>query len=151
MKILNHQAFSDQTVAYIEVTVDARGLSIEVRPQTVTYPTNRPSPRMGNHPAPWPGCHFIIGGSSVSAKFVWGVANGLQETVKGCSPQTPFPQIIVSGYALPESEAEATAAMVQNALAKAKAFHREAKAVADSLGTGIEKATKAWEATHDQG
>lgn len=145
MEILNHQAFSDQTVAYIEVTVDAKGLSIEVRPQTVTYPTNRPSPRMGNHPVPWKGCHFVIGGSSVSARSVWGVENGLQEAVKDCSPQTPFPVITVHGYALPESEAEATAAMVQNALAKAKAFHRMTKAVADCLGEGIEMATKAWE------
>ncbi len=150
MEILNHQAFSDKKVVYIYVTVDAHGLSIEASQRTVTYPTNRPSPRMGNHPAPWPGCHFIIGGGSVSARSVWGVAGGLQETVKDCSPQTPFPQIMVSGYALPESEAEATAAMVQNALAKAKAFHRDAKAVADSLGAGIEKATKAWEGhSHD--
>ena len=145
MEILNHQAFSDQMVAYIVVTVDAKGLLIEVLPQTVTYPTNRPSPRMGNHPVPWKGCHFVIGGCSVSASSVWGVENGLQEAVKDYSPQTPFPRIVVLGYALPESEAEATAAMVQNALAKAKAFHRMTKAVADCLGDGIEKATKAWE------
>lgn len=145
MEILNHQAFSDQMVAYIMVTVDAKGLLIKVLPQTVTYPTNLPSPRMGNHPVPWKGCHFVIGGCSVSAKFVWGVADGLQETMKDCSPLTLFPRIVVSGYALPESEAEATAAMVQNALARARAFHREAKAVADNLGEGIEKATKAWE------
>ena len=44
--------------------------------------------------------------------------------------------------------AVAVAAMVQNALAKAKAFHREARAVADSLGDGIEKATKDWESRH---
>ena len=148
MEILNHQAFSDQMVAYIVVTVDATGLLIEVLPQTVTYPTNRPSPRMGNHPVPWKGCHFVIGGCSISARSVWGVENGLQEAVKDCSPQTPFPRIVVSGYALPESEAEATAAMVQNALAKAKALHREARVVADSLDDGIEKATKAWESRH---
>ena len=145
MEILSHQAFSDKKVVYIYVTVDAHGLSIEASQRTVTYPTNRPSPRMGNHPAPCQGCHFVIGGCSISAKFVWGVAGGLQEAVKDCSPQTLFPVITVHGYALPESEAEATAAMVQNALAKAKAFHREARAVADSLGDGIEKATKAWE------
>lgn len=159
MELKTPKDFADQTLVAFDVLLKANGLRITQREVVVTWPTNKPDPyfrgQRGSHPQPCAGCSFVIDHSSVSANYVWGVAGGLQETVKHLVPYlgdvltgTGFR---AHGYALPEAAEEAKRALVRSVLATAKFEREELQKQIEGLDKATATALQQWGATDGQG
>lgn len=155
MELKAHKDFADRLVVAFSVLLKEGGLRISQREVRVTWPTEKPAPRMANHPQPCAGCHFIIAGYSISAKYVWGVEGGLQETVKALAPYLGHgltgTGMEAHGYALAEDAEDAKRALVRSVLATAKFERENLQNAIEGLDKAMATALQQWGATDGEG